>query len=1454
MAMWRKGAISCIVAAILSAAMVLALMPMMAAAANAAGKTPSTPAGSENGATMQEKIDKLMDPAASDKSLKDDDTNPFGYDKGVPFRLYEDAELYQYTSDSNMGESFAKVYSWFKKPDGNDLLKDSNWNKTENLGIDKEKTYKDNQIDSHWCVQAVPVDMGYNNEPRRSGVAFIGLKQKGGQNSSTYDVDVWVYDSGSKKYSNVVSIGELSNIYTWNGKTETKMYQLKNFFALTAGDYNNDKKDSIIAYGAFTNGPSLFELKMDADGKSAPEVYKTVATGAMLHDVYMDNYSRGVNFKSDSSANGYLKLGCSLETGDVNGDKIDDLVAVSYTQMPEDKYVNKLGDELVMPQLAVSMGKKGIDGGTLLGGDKKTTIYAGSDYYQSKQSKDCNDRLTVQTPTAVVANTELTNGNGIVIGGYEGTITRFKDTKEIANVGRFRKIGSMLVYSVSDKGLKLQRACTTDIEKALTTNFNQADRRTTYPKLPVAAVSIDGTCQSDKIFLGGSFYEIAMDKVNKVYTIPCFQHQFTTSDFGGDSVEEVYVDQMAVQSLGKVGGNYESLAFSIVGVTKTNDNFVNSPFNYSYRVGVAGPKVNPDTSVITGYYGTADNKAQKIKMNFSGTDLDVLTAAQFWPGIGSPFMNHVMCPIDCTDNVDDGMLLRYNGNGKIFADPQILAVLQASPAFDQLDQSPGDTEYSFDHTYSYSSEDSKTKSYGVGVVANVSTPYVEASARVGYSGETRKWTERETRKEVNVSFTAPHDSVIVYRTPIIYYSYDVWKADKKEWEDSGFAVSYVKPPEYEQLSVDAYNQFADEYNKEGLERCKKKNVDPKKFTQLDQLKADEKYLDIEGEPTKYYQGGQTKDPTPAGYTVLDKNVHRLGYNGGSDATELITGTSVTEGKEKNEGVSVDFEVTVGPEVFKAGVYGSFESLTGHATSETKEEATGVMTSVNNLDEKELKSKGFTAQQVEAHQFTWLPAKWDSGINYKFAPKKFNDQTMPDPTVKDSDVVTRSIPIYGYTLSDVKQPYNLDDAKVTLDPVSFDYDGKAKEPNVKVTIGDKELKRSDYQISYMADGKPVDNCIEANSYAAVVSGDGGNIGSKTAYFMIIDRSKIDLSSAKMKLDFNELAFDGNPQSPKPEVTYKGKVLKEGTDYDLEYSGVTGGLIDKCVEPGDYNIVAEGKGKYSGAVAAPFRIASQEDPISIKGAQVELSDNEFPYTGEVGRPLIKTIDGRELEEGKDYTVEWSEPESKDPGKYTLTITGKGCYDGVTTAAYKINDPVSIDGAEVVLLNDVLSYDGNVKHPGVYTIGGMELTEGEDYTIDWSDPESVDPGEYSLTITGNVKYTGQTQATYKIIKATNDIKLKARTVKAKQKVLKKRPVIMPLSKAIVVQNAIGKVSYKIVKVDKKKAAGKFAVNNSKHRMRIKRGLKKGTYKVTFKVSAAGDDKHGPDAKNVTVPVKVK
>ena len=77
-----------------------------------------------------------------------------------------------------------------------------------------------------------------------------------------------------------------------------------------------------------------------------------------------------------------------------------------------------------------------------------------------------------------------------------------------------------------------------------------------------------------------------------------------------------------------------------------------------------------------------------------------------------------------------------------------------------------------------------------------------------------------------------------------------------------------------------------------------------------------------------------------------------------------------------------------------------------------------------------------------------------------------------------------------------------------------------------------------------------------------------------------------------------------------------------------------------------------------------------PKSIQNAKVVLSAPAFAYNGKVLKPAIKTIGGKTLTDGTDYTVAWSDESSRSVGAYTVTITGKGDYTGVTKAAYRID----------------------------------------------------------------------------------------------------------------------------------------------------------------------------------------
>ena len=76
------------------------------------------------------------------------------------------------------------------------------------------------------------------------------------------------------------------------------------------------------------------------------------------------------------------------------------------------------------------------------------------------------------------------------------------------------------------------------------------------------------------------------------------------------------------------------------------------------------------------------------------------------------------------------------------------------------------------------------------------------------------------------------------------------------------------------------------------------------------------------------------------------------------------------------------------------------------------------------------------------------------------------------------------------------------------------------------------------------------------------------------------------------------------------------------------------------------------------------------VSISNAKVVISAAAFTYNGKAHKPVIRTIGGKALKAGRDYTAKWSNTASKNVGSYTVTITGKGKYTGVTKATYKIN----------------------------------------------------------------------------------------------------------------------------------------------------------------------------------------
>lgn len=143
----------------------------------------------------------LLNPKAPAGFNSADDSNPFGYDKGVSFRLYEDAEIFAYATDPALSiKPVADIHEQYKKDDGSAFMNDGSWDKTVNLDLTGEKSYSESSINKHYFVYSTPLDIGCCDTPRKTCIAFIGAKRNG----DAMDVDVWVYDTQCKKYSNLL--------------------------------------------------------------------------------------------------------------------------------------------------------------------------------------------------------------------------------------------------------------------------------------------------------------------------------------------------------------------------------------------------------------------------------------------------------------------------------------------------------------------------------------------------------------------------------------------------------------------------------------------------------------------------------------------------------------------------------------------------------------------------------------------------------------------------------------------------------------------------------------------------------------------------------------------------------------------------------------------------------------------------------------------------------------------------------------------------------------------------------------------------------------------------------------------------------------------------------------------------------------------------------------------------
>lgn len=156
--------------------------------------------------------------------------------------------------------------------------------------------------------------------------------------------------------------------------------------------------------------------------------------------------------------------------------------------------------------------------------------------------------------------------------------------------------------------------------------------------------------------------------------------------------------------------------------------------------------------------------------------------------------------------------------------------------------------------------------------------------------------------------------------------------------------------------------------------------------------------------------------------------------------------------------------------------------------------------------------------------------------------------------------------------------------------------------------------------------------------------------------------------------------------------------------------------------------------------------------------------------------------------------------------------------------------------------VTYNGKVQQAKMtVTIDGKTLVEGKDFKI--MNNTKVNAGTYKLKIKGIGKYTGTQNVRYTIKKASQKVSPAGVDTTFKSSSLKKK------AKTFTIQSTgVGKKTYTITSCPKE-MKGKISVN-SKGKVTLKKGIKKGSYVITLKCS--GDSNTNSATKKIYIKVK--
>ncbi len=826
---------------------------------------------------------------------------------------------------------------------------------------------------------------------RKDHIAYVGITTEKDAGDA-YSLIVQVYDARSDQMVPVARAVERSNDFAWLAEYRENIntHLAGNFIDIVAADFDADGEESIVVYLPKMNQPLISEYSYTGNANLVKVNEYIVHGGNGDNALIVEEL-----YSHDDVPDNKPYLGqntVSLSTGDYDDDGAPELAVAIGSAVFNDKQdgYNASSELLEKFVTRVSVLEYG------------SSAFVRKGYVDTyTEQKDQSDETITYTPLyqGNIASGDI-DGDGadeIVVAGYTSTIKADKTNVYDYDATKFAT--SVINYSKDGivSGSLVQQHTMNEFTKDGFYGDETSGFEPLNPQIAVETAMMQGEHGPATLMIAGDIYSVEASGVSEK---PIFETEYFKSgvnNISGIGIDETYVHDIIKGSFD--GNGYGREQFYVVAMhVDDSDNINNTAF--SVVGGFVGATYTTDTETalgtLTGYYSS----------NFNYDHANNTRLLQLNKG------NSYFVPV-AADVDDDGVLGKLADKKYSYLDPEVIAVLQAAPYFEETTSmsfgGAGETSYTVGTSFTTGYSTEHTKSWALGFAHELeiqATAAYHHSLQVGYTGSHTSYIDETFTETYETTFSAAsEDLIVLQRVPMVHYVYDVYDSNTKEWNE-GFVQGFPMAPTTIAITEEIYNEFVDEYATLVADYNEAKSADdPELEPTLRKITSNDLPANNEGNPWAYSDawGGQNG-------IILSKGSYQLAHNTGSTESSWTEDEAYTEGITLTNGF--EFNMTImggggaGGNVSLFGGYGGFSYDNSQTDYTTNVTSTGASGSVSNIDIEQIKADRPEDDDVldatlKQYGFTWTFGKWDINLS--------------------NDPNAAPINAYGYVVTDITAP-------------------------------------------------------------------------------------------------------------------------------------------------------------------------------------------------------------------------------------------------------------------------------------------------------------------------------------------------------------------------------------------------------------------------------------------------